>query len=428
MKRDTNKKIHNKRLSIVIFIILAVAIVLIVGYAYAKYVTSKRGEAQAEIAEWNVSINIADNTDENVEIDLANTRNKEKEEVDVQEGVVAPGTAGKFNIEVNAENSDVSLEYEITMNADYGNNEKFPKNLIFYSDENMENAFYHTDNAIELNGFIRYDESNKKRTIPIYWKWAYQTGATDEEREKNDGLDSEWMGKSVNPLELKVVARQVNANQEENSMANQYAVTLDTNGGTLEGYGNSEKVIKQVSYGGQYGELPTPTREGYTFKGWNGKNLLNIPNTKKTLNGLNLDISNNTFHVSGANTKSDKNYGLIVFGTNLPTLEKGKTYTLSVSKKLNGLLYAQVNYSNNGTDTGLISTSNYGTVTVPESYVKTNSFFIGVVKTATAINEQFTVQLEEGNTATPHEPYFVTENTSVTQNKNHTLTAIWEKN
>ena len=31
---------------------------------------------------------------------------------------------------------------------------------------------------------------------------------------------------------------------------------------------------KKVKIGRTYGELPIPTREGYTFKGWNGKNLL----------------------------------------------------------------------------------------------------------------------------------------------------------
>jgi len=44
--------------------------------------------------------------------------------------------------------------------------------------------------------------------------------------------------------------------------ANQYLVTYDTNGGTVIS-GN-----KTVTYDGAYGELATPTREGYTFEGW----------------------------------------------------------------------------------------------------------------------------------------------------------------
>ena len=414
MRSDANNGKYNKRLSIVIFIILTIAIVLIVGYAYAKYVTSKSGEAQAEIAEWNVAINIADNTDENVEVDLADTRNKEKEEADVQDGYVAPGTAGMFNIEVNAENSEVSLEYEITMNADYGNNEKFPKNLIFYSDENMENAFYHTGNTIELNGFIGYDDSNKKRTIPIYWKWAYQTGVTDEEKEENDGLDSEWMGKSVNPLELKVVAKQVNANQEGNPMANQYAVTLDTNGGTLEGYGNSGNVIKQVSYGGQYGELPTPTREGYTFKGWNGKNKIDI---NKAINEDLIDNNDGTYTMW---KHSDTNRFSKFLSINIPANTK---FTIS---------YEILEYNGNyDYKLQLVDTDE-------KYYVKPGTYLSQKDITGIRIYQEgrqsigtYTkfknLQLEEGDTATPYEPYYVTSTTPVTQTKNHKLTAIWEK-
>lgn len=37
------------------------------------------------------------------------------------------------------------------------------------------------------------------------------------------------------------------------------------------------------------------------------------------------------------------------------------------------------------------------------------------------------VQLEEGANATTYEPYIIEETTPITQNKNHTLTAIWEK-
>ena len=38
------------------------------------------------------------------------------------------------------------------------------------------------------------------------------------------------------------------------------------------------------------------------------------------------------------------------------------------------------------------------------------------------------IQLEEGNTATEYEPYYVTSETKVTRNFNHTLKAIWKEN
>ena len=44
--------------------------------------------------------------------------------------------------------------------------------------------------------------------------------------------------------------------------ANKYTVTFDANGGTVT------PAEQTVTYGSHYGELPTPTREGYTFAGW----------------------------------------------------------------------------------------------------------------------------------------------------------------
>lgn len=44
--------------------------------------------------------------------------------------------------------------------------------------------------------------------------------------------------------------------------ANTYTVTFNANGGTVE------PETQTVTYGSTYGELPTPTRKGYTFVGW----------------------------------------------------------------------------------------------------------------------------------------------------------------
>ena len=38
------------------------------------------------------------------------------------------------------------------------------------------------------------------------------------------------------------------------------------------------------------------------------------------------------------------------------------------------------------------------------------------------------IQIEEGDTATEYEPYFVTSKTKVTRNYDHTLKAIWKEN
>ena len=51
-----------------------------------------------------------------------------------------------------------------------------------------------------------------------------------------------------------------------------YTVTLDAAGGNMNGL---ETATKTVEEGKQVGTLPTPTKEGYTFKGWyNGETLV----------------------------------------------------------------------------------------------------------------------------------------------------------
>ena len=47
--------------------------------------------------------------------------------------------------------------------------------------------------------------------------------------------------------------------------ATEYTVTLDANGGTMDG---NSTATRKVEGGKQVGTLPTPTREGYNFKGW----------------------------------------------------------------------------------------------------------------------------------------------------------------
>ena len=47
-----------------------------------------------------------------------------------------------------------------------------------------------------------------------------------------------------------------------NYTVNNYTLTYNANGGSVS------TASKSVAYGSQYGTLPTPTRTGYTFKGW----------------------------------------------------------------------------------------------------------------------------------------------------------------
>ncbi len=202
----------------------------------------------------------------------------------------------------------------------------------------------------------------------------------------------------------------------------QVTVTFDANGGSVS------TTSKAVTVGERYDTLPTPTWSGHTFRGWNGKNKLWIYSASTTQNGLTVNSDNNVVHVYGTNTKTDANWGIVSWSSlRGRDLTVGNQYTLSLYKDI-GQLYFANNYTNtSNTAAGLAYSSQaVYTFTVPSNYSKFAYSFLGVYKTAGFVNETFYVQLEEGAVSTPFEPYFVTEDTIVTLDHNHTLTAIWD--
>ena len=86
----------------------------------------------------------------------------------------------------------------------------------------------------------------------------------------------------------------VTANWSENS----YTVTFDANGGT---FGDPSDASKSVTYGQQYGVMPTPAKSGYTLAGW-------FTNTTDYVRVLPTDtytlISNQTLYAMWVETNS----------------------------------------------------------------------------------------------------------------------------
>lgn len=237
---------------------------------------------------------------------------------------------------------------------------------------------------------------------------------------------------------------------EYNNKCDQVTVTFDPNGGTID------QTTKNVVYHDTYGTLPTPTREGYTFMGWRGKNMLNLhgrtfktldggyPNTAKrnfTGNGIYYAVSANNYYYVNANpvydidpennnishaSASNNGYGIGIDILILPN----KTYTIShgqgsqVTNRL-GL------YKKDGTF--IIFRSGKPSVTFDSGeeaywllYVNSKD---SSIQQAGDILTDYNIQIEEGNTATSFEPYQeYTKDTIVTKLDNHTLYAIWQAN
>ena len=192
---------------------------------------------------------------------------------------------------------------------------------------------------------------------------------------------------------------------QTSTIENQYLVSFNTNGG--------EKIApKTVTYGSTYGTLPTPTRNGYTFAGWNGKNLFNKNESP---------ISSQTY-VKGDGTEVSYHE----YSTYKVYLKSNTTYTITNSGNSTAPGYAIFNSAGNR-----IAGENYNnraqiTFTTPSntSYIKFSVVTEESESAAWRYDKDY-FQLEEGNTATTYEPYILGASTTVTQEHNHTLHAVW---
>ncbi len=413
---DMEKNERSKSfLKFIIPIVILAIIIGLIGFAYAKYQTSLTGQAEEQIAKWNFKVTA--NSKENLNIDLAETR-FENDTTEVDRAKVAPGTAGELILNVDATGSEVSLTYDIDIDIS-----NVPENLIFYSDSEMKNAIYKENEKININGFFMHNETQTK-SIPIYWSWAIETGTTEQEINENDIKDSRWMGKQIT-IGVEAIGKQFMDNP-----TTQYAVTFDANGGTLQGYGNSSQTTKYVNSGDEYGELPIPTRDGYTFKGWNGKNLWNSANIKRSMssNENTVIINDNKviFNLKNSTNTTSQYIKFQLWGDNFISESQRKTYKdgytyYSFTKEAEHK-YIRIAMNGDKVDAGIIFHIEH----LKNDTIYTISYNVDVYEKWYA--EISNIQLEEGATPTEYEPHFVTDSTKVATNTNHTLTAIWEKN
>ena len=226
---------------------------------------------------------------------------------------------------------------------------------------------------------------------------------------------------------------------------NIYTVTFDPTIGQIN------QTSKQVKYNEPYGELPTPTREGYKFVGWRGKNMFNIEiweqNNSGGVNGSGSSITTENGIITLQNPSNQDIYtlsGINTVGNTvrmekrkfLIPVERNKQYIVSFN--VNGTQRTNTNnscyYTLNDRDFVVTSISNLGTFNVPAFNSKTITTsndtdyialrFGSYIQSETSYSQ---IQLELGDTATSYEPYQeYTSDTLVTKKENHTLYAMWK--
>ena len=170
-----------KKKTKIVLLIIAIMVILVSfigGQAYAKYMSRVTGNGVAEIACWNFKVN--ENEEKMQTISLDSTINN----ITLANGKVAPGTSGEFQIKIDATGSDVEILYTVN----FANETKKPTNLKFIYRDKRYNSLLELRN--EILGTIYAIGDDRQKIITIGWDWPYETGITDEEKEKNNIIDT----------------------------------------------------------------------------------------------------------------------------------------------------------------------------------------------------------------------------------------------
>ena len=238
---------------------------------------------------------------------------------------------------------------------------------------------------------------------------------------------------------------QYDYNYSENENDCLITVTFDPEGGSVD------TTSKQVKFNSIYGELPTPTREGYTFKGWRGKNMLKLAgrsernpggsfyDTSKrnfTGDGIYVGITSNNYYLN----TNVKDYEIDDLNNIIKVISNGSGYGVGFDLKVT----SNTQYTVSSTspcnirlgqyqEDGTFITWNSATASqfkLNETFTTSNDTYWLLFTAATAAAkpiEYTNVQIEKGDTATEFEPYQeYSSDTVVTKSSNHTLHAIWE--
>ena len=206
MDENQDKIAKKKNKSTIVLTTLLIIIILAssgIGlYAWAKYITSKNGSAQAPMAKWRFELKDGITQTAN-QIDFPLTRTDNNQQID--SGCIAPGTWGEIPITVVTTGTEVHMKYDLNISI-----ENCPTNLKFYKDANHKKEFTTIRTGTGEEGSPKvatvtiekyidknsHNINNGEHEQVIYWYWPYETGKGNQ-IEANDLIDSADMNKTV---------------------------------------------------------------------------------------------------------------------------------------------------------------------------------------------------------------------------------------
>ncbi len=167
------KKGSKKSLLVVVLLLLVGVTAYFAANTYAKYASHITGnEATATVAKWAFG---TENATKTFTIALEGT----VDTTTLVAGRIAPGTQGHFEVALTNKDTETGVDFTVKLNSITGK----PTNLKFYRNSDFTGEL--TPGTTEITGQIKAEDATGV-TIPIYWKWAYETA----EIATNDPIDT----------------------------------------------------------------------------------------------------------------------------------------------------------------------------------------------------------------------------------------------
>ena len=334
------------------------------------------------------------------------------------------GPVNQANFAQGSGNKSGSTTAKATLKANTGNNSATNTYNVYLKIKSNNFAYTTANNTAELvlkvtnpagntqtisgltsvtsGGVTGYDVTIKQGIIPIATDYAITTTST-----KTDtwtvavyfiNLNSDQQANSAKTFNAELVIEK----------REPVTVTFDANGGSVS------QTSKEVTYGTNYGTLPTPTKSGATFLGWNGKNKFN----EADYDSKDVYTIGSGYKIAPIQLKANTTYTTSVVRYNG---FDGKTTYYLVNNNIPSFSSNDWNSIAHGTSPNRF---------IPLTTSDDGLLYIGYYNTASqsvfdTVWENTDVQIEEGSTKTLYEPYYVTSNVVVTEESDFTLTAIW---
>ncbi len=176
-----------RKFKIILALLALFTCIFQINQTYAKYLESKDGNTDFNIAKWKITVNNKDITQAATMTSIITPVYLENE--NIAQGVIAPGSEGYFDLDIDGTETEVSFRYNISITS----SENSIVNDLQITKYQINNDTPITTNGTsEISNTVNYNETNKTVSIRVYFKWIDGDGESmDNETDTNASLSGD---------------------------------------------------------------------------------------------------------------------------------------------------------------------------------------------------------------------------------------------